>query len=77
MNRTFGRLRIAFLFLFVLGAVGVGVYQFGWVRPQKVCEAKGRWWDAKTRSCGTPVWLPDLTGRPAPEGVSRPIERPR
>lgn len=72
MNRTLGRLRLIFLAIFLVGAVGSGVYQWFWLRPQRACEAKGRWWHAQTRECGTPVWLPDLTGRAAPDGVQRP-----
>jgi hypothetical protein len=72
MTRTIGRLRLVFLGLFLLGAIGVGVYQFMWVLPERACIAKARWWDARTRSCGIPVWIPDLTGRPSPAGVERP-----
>jgi hypothetical protein len=77
MNRTFGRLRLIFLGLFLFGAAGIAGYQWLYARPKAACEAQGRWWDAKNRACGIPVWLPDFTGRPAPAGVQRPVERMR
>ena len=33
------------------------------------CEARGDWYDIETRTCATPIYVPDITGRPA--GVSR------
>lgn len=72
MNRTIGRVRLLFLALFSVGAVAIGYYQLNYARPAKVCEAKGRWWDAKSRACGIPVFIPDFTGRPPPAGVKRP-----
>lgn len=74
MTRTIGRLRLFFLALFTLGAIGTGVYQLYWVKPERACVAKQRWWDARTRSCGIPVWIPDFTGRPPPPGVKRPVQ---
>lgn len=72
MIRTLGRLRLLFLCLFAIGAVAVGVHQWFWVRPQRACEARFRWWHAESRSCGIPVFIPDFTGRAPPEGVKRP-----
>jgi len=69
MNRTIDRLKLVFLGLFALGAVGVWAYQLMWVRPAKQCEAQQSWWDASTRTCATPIYIPDITGRP--EGMSR------
>ena len=75
MNQTFGRLRLIFFGVFLFGAAVIGVVQMIYVRPKAACEASGRWWHAESRECGTPVWLPDLTGRPAPEGVQGPGQR--
>jgi hypothetical protein len=74
--RTIGRFRLFFLGLFLFAAAGTSIYQWFWLRPQKACEARNRWWHAETRSCGIPVWIPDLTGRPAPAGVERPPKPP-
>lgn len=71
-GRTIGRVRLLLLAVFTLGAIGVGYYQLAYAQPKAACVAKGRWWHAQTRSCGTPVFIPDFTNRPAPAGVERP-----
>ena len=69
MNRTIDRLKIIFLGVFAVGVVAIWSYQIFWVWPAKQCEQQHRWWDGATRTCATPLYIPDLTGRPA--GVSR------
>ena len=69
MNPFIDRLKIIFVGLFFIGAVAAWGYQFFWVRPAKICESQQRWWDGSTRTCATPIYIPDITGRPA--GVSR------
>ncbi|MDO1560052.1 hypothetical protein Q0812_11500 [Brevundimonas sp. 2R-24] len=63
MNRSLTRLRLIFVALFVLGVVGVGVYQIYWAGPQKECEGRGDWWDPATRICGDVIYIPNITGR--------------
>jgi hypothetical protein len=69
MSKIIDRLKIIFLGLFALGVVGIWSYQIFWVWPAKRCDRQEGWWDASTRTCATPLYLPDLTGRP--EGMSR------
>ena len=69
MNNTITRLKYIFLGLFVLAAAASAAYQIFWVKPAKQCEATGAWWDPRTRICATPLYIPNLTGRP--EGMSR------
>ncbi|HEX6866214.1 MAG TPA: hypothetical protein VF122_05675 [Caulobacteraceae bacterium] len=69
MNPTINRLKLIFLAVFFIGAVAAWVYQVWWAIPQKQCEADGKWWDAGTRICAQPIYIPDITGRP--EGMSR------
>ena len=52
----------------VRGAVtlaGVFVLQRFWVDPGERCSAKGYWYDLETRICAQPIYIPDITGRPA------------
>lgn len=63
MNPNIERLKLIFIAVFVLAAVGVGVWQVGWVQPQKKCEAARKWWDPDQRVCATPVLVSDITGR--------------
>ena len=63
MNANIERLKLIFLAVFVLAAVGVGVWQVGWIMPQKKCEAAQKWWDPDQRVCATPVLVSDITGR--------------
>ncbi|WP_396594666.1 hypothetical protein [Brevundimonas sp. R86498] len=71
MNRflTMRRLSILFLSLFAVLVSGVLAYQRFYVAPAEKCEQTGRWWYAEGRECVQPIYLPDITGRPA--GVSR------
>lgn len=71
MNRflTFPRLATLFAGLFVLMIVGILLLQRIWVDPGRRCEANGGWYDIEQRICARPVYLPDITKRPA--GVSR------
>jgi hypothetical protein len=64
MNRLIDRLKIVFLGLFAISCVVVWAYQLLWVAPMKACEAHGNWWDPSSRVCATPIYLPNLTGRP-------------
>lgn len=64
MNPNIERLKLIFLALFVIGAIGVGVWQVGWVVPRNKCEKEQRmWWDAGERVCAKPVLISDITGR--------------
>ena len=63
MNPNIERLKLIFIAVFVLAAVGVGVWQVGWVQPRKACEAAHKWWDPDQRICATPVLISDITGR--------------
>ncbi len=65
MNRLIDRLKLFFLCLFAISCVAVWAYQLLWVAPMKACESHGNWWDPFSRICATPLYLPNLTGRPA------------
>lgn len=69
MNPTIDRLKLIFLAIFALAAAGSWAYQVIWVWPKRECESKRLWWDAQTRICAAPIYIPSLTGRP--EGMSR------
>ncbi len=71
MNRflTMRRLSILFFGIFAVLVAGTLVFQRFYVAPAEKCEGQGRWWWAEERTCLTPIYLPDITGRPA--GVSR------
>lgn len=64
MNRLIDRLKLLFLGLFAISCVAVWAYELLWVAPKKACEAHDNWWDPSSRVCATPIYLPDLTGRP-------------
>ena len=57
--------RLAFLFLAIFAVLMVGVFAFErfWVAPGDRCEAEGGWYDIETRTCATPIYIPDITGR--------------
>ena len=63
MNRTIDRLKLIFVGVFAFLAIGVVVWQVGWVMPMKKCEAAHKWWDHGQRVCATPVLISDITGR--------------
>lgn len=71
MNRflTMRRLSIVFFGLFAVLAGGAFAYQRFYVAPADACEQSGRWWYEAGRECVQPIYLPDITGRPA--GVTR------
>jgi hypothetical protein len=58
-----------FFGLFAVLVAGAMTFQTFWLNPGKRCEADGKWYDVETRICATPVYIPDITHRPA--GVSR------
>ena len=62
---TFPRLSLLFLALFGLSVAGVFVLQTYWLDPGKRCEAAGSWYDVESRTCAKPIYIPDITGRPA------------
>lgn len=64
MTRFYSRLMLGFGALFVVGVVAAFGYQFLYVIPAQKCESVGHWWDASTRRCATPIYLPHITGRP-------------
>ena len=63
------RLSILFLSLFAVLVTGTLVFQSYWVDPGERCERDGKWYDIQTRTCATPIYIPDITKR-AP-GVTR------
>ena len=69
MNPTIEKLKIIFLGIFFFAAAVSWGYQVFWVWPQRKCESQGYWWDGSTRTCAAPIYIPNLTGRPA--GMSR------
>ena len=71
MNRflTMKRLSLMFVVLFGLSVSGMLAYQHFRIDPERKCEKSGQWWFAEENRCLTPLYLPDITGRP--EGVSR------
>jgi hypothetical protein len=64
MKITILQLKLLFLVLFAVGCVATWTYQVMYVWPRDKCEARGAWWDPRTRICATPIMLPKLTGRP-------------
>ena len=58
------RLMVGFLVVFGVCVVAAAAYEWFWVMPEKRCIAAHHWWDSHERVCGTPVFLPALTGRP-------------
>jgi hypothetical protein len=66
---SFKRLAVLFAGLFALSVTATLVFQSYWVEPGERCEAEGGWWDLEGRTCARPIYIPDITGRPA--GVSR------
>ena len=89
MNANIERMKlifIGFLAVFLLSAVGVGVWQIGWVIPRDKCEKEQRkWWDSDQRVCAQPVLTSDITGRlitddkalaEAKKAIGRPATKP-
>ena len=71
MNRflTTRRLSILFFGLFAVCVAGAFAFQRFYVAPADACAQSGRWWYEEGRECVQPIYLPDITGRPA--GVTR------
>ena len=65
MNPTIDRLKLVFLGVFAVACAAVWAYQIFYVWPAKRCEAGGQWWDRDRRVCAQPIYIPDITGRPA------------
>ncbi len=66
---TFPRLALLFSVLFALSVGTVFLFDRFWIGPEQACEQSGRWWYPEERQCLTPIYLPNITGRPA--GVTR------
>ena len=62
---TIRRLSFIFFSLFAVTLAGVFILQRFWVDPGERCAAKGYWYDLETRICAQPIYIPDITGRPA------------
>jgi hypothetical protein len=71
MNRTIDRLKLIFLGVFAILCVAMLIWQVGWVRPQKECQAQRKWWDNSERVCAQPVLISDITGRLITDETSR------
>ena len=71
MNRFLTMKRLSILFFGIFGVLVAGtlVFQSYWVDPGERCEDEGKWYDIESRTCATPIYIPDITGRP--EGVTR------
>jgi len=76
MNRTINRTKLLFVGLFFVFAGGVWAYQAIVIDPGKRCEAKGAWWDPDKRICATPIFLPNITGRPLKPRASAEAQPP-
>lgn len=63
------RLTILFFSVFAVLITGTVVFQSYWLDPGERCEKDGKWYDVESRTCATPIYIPDITGRPA--GVTR------
>jgi len=64
MNRTFNRLKIIFVSLFLISCVAIFAYHYMWVWPKARCEARGGAWAGKWMKCGTIYSIETLTHRP-------------
>ena len=63
MNRLLNQLKIIFLGLFFVISAGTLAYHYFFIWPAKRCEARGHWWDPKTRICAMPIPISTITGR--------------
>lgn len=75
MNPNIERLKLIFIAVFVVTVIGVGVWQVGWIMPQKKCEAAHKWWDSGQRVCATPVLITSITRRPAADKAGEDAAR--
>jgi hypothetical protein len=62
-NGAIDKLKIGFLVAFAVIAAGLWAVELVWAKPGRECEASGRWWDWRTRTCAVPVSIPAITGR--------------
>jgi type II secretory pathway component PulL len=69
MNPVIRRAMIIFFGAFLAISALTLAYQWLWLNPANRCEETKAWWDPATRVCAQPIYVPDVTGRPA--GVSR------
>lgn len=71
MNRFLSMRRMSILFLGIFAILVAGAFAFDrfYVAPADACTKSGRWWYEEGRECVQPIYLPDITGRPA--GVTR------
>lgn len=71
MMRFLSMKRLSLLFLALFGVLAGGAVAFDrfWVEPGERCVREGNWYDIETRICARPIYIPDITGRPA--GVTR------
>ena len=71
MNRFLSMKRLSLLFFaaFAVLVAGTLAFQSVWLDPGERCEKDGKWYDVGSRTCATPIYIPDITGRPA--GVTR------
>jgi hypothetical protein len=60
IRRVFRITAIAFLAISLV----MVVVQLVWLNPGKDCEAAGKWWDWRQRTCAQPILISDITGRP-------------
>jgi len=63
------RLTILFFSVFAVLIAGTVVFQSVWLDPGERCVKEGNWYDVESRTCAVPIYIPDITGRPA--GVTR------
>lgn len=59
------RLTILFFSVFAVMTAGTLAFQHFWISPGDKCTGDGKWYDMETRICATPIYIPDITGRPA------------
>ena len=64
-RRFLGRIELVFFAVVAIALVGVFAYQALVIDPVQKCEGSGNWWDARTRTCGHVIYLPDVTHRAA------------
>ncbi len=64
MNRTFNRLKIIFVGLFLFSCAAIFAYHSMWVWPKARCEARGGAWAGRWLKCGTIYSIETLTRRP-------------
>ena len=64
---TLPRLTAIFFAIFGIALIGLFYFQAHWVAPGDKCVDKGWWYDLETRTCAQPIYIPDITKRPAGE----------